>query len=195
MIMDYQMSVPLCIDLDGTLIKTDSLFESFIILIKKNPLYLFLAFLWFLKGIASLKYEIASRAELNPATLPYSKDLLVYLKKEYDSGRKLILVTAADKRIAEAIADYLGIFSQVLASDGRNNLKGQNKSNLLNKLSGSKNYDYVGNDAHDLHVWASARNAIVVNANSRLIRRVQKIATVERIFPSEKNKIFAILKA
>src|SRR3990167_2179078 len=115
---DYYMSVPLCVDLDGTLIKTDLLFESVLHLLKKNPLYFFLIITWLFKGIARLKYEVATRVSLDPATLPYSNNFLSYLKEEHAKGRKLILITAADKKIAEMISNYVGIFSHVLASDG-----------------------------------------------------------------------------
>src|SRR3990167_6569987 len=121
------MSVPLCIDLDGTLIKTDSLPESFLLLIKSNPIYFFVSIFWFFKGIAHFKHEIAKRVTINPAILPYSTAFLTYIKEEYAKGRKLVLITASDKKIANVIADYLVIFSDVLASDGHINLKGYKK--------------------------------------------------------------------
>lgn len=189
------MSVPLCVDLDGTLIKTDSLFESVLYLLKKNPLYLFLMLIWLSKGIAFLKYEIAKRASFDPTTLPYSNNFLAYLKEEYSKGRKLILVTAADKKIAEIISTYLGIFSHVLASDGCNNLKGENKRRLLCEISGDKQYDYAGNDRNDLKVWSSARQAIIVNANHNVIKKAQQLTTIEQIFPREKKILFSFLKA
>lgn len=189
------MSVPLCIDLDGTLIKTDSLFESFLILLKRNPFYLFIAITWLVKGIAYFKQEISKRVTLDPSILPYTNKLLGYLKEEYAKGREIILVTAADKKIAESIANYLGIFSGVLASDGRINLKGDNKRKLLNELYGEKQYDYAGNTKDDLKVWPSARHAIIVNASSGLFKQAQKISNSGKFFPYEHSKFRSFMKA
>src|SRR3990167_3132382 len=189
------MLVPLCVDLDGTLIKTNSLLESFLILIKKNPLCCFVAIGWLLQGIAHLKQEIANRVLLDPAIFPYTSNFLNYLKEEYANGRTLILVTAANKQIAENVANYLGIFSQVLASDENINLKGENKKKILCQMLGEKKYDYAGNDKNDLKVWASARQGIVVNANTHVLQKACQLTDVDKIFFREKNQFFAFLKA
>ena len=189
------VAVPLCVDLDGTLIKSDALFESTLGLLKRNPFNFFLILFWLIKGIAYLKSEVAKRIVLDPTVLPYSKTFLAYLKSEHTQGRKLILVTAADKKLAEAIANYLGIFSQVLASDGRLNLKGETKRRLLCRIVGEKQFDYAGNDKNDLKVWVSARQAIIVNASRQLIKQAHTLVTVERIFPREKKTFYSFLQA
>ena len=72
---------PLCVDLDGTLIHSDLLLESFLALVKQNPLNLFQIPFWLLRGKAALKAEIASRVTLNVATLPYHRELLAWLAR------------------------------------------------------------------------------------------------------------------
>src|SRR3990167_5288422 len=102
--MSEAQSTPLCVDLDGTLIHSDLLLESFLLLIKQNPLFLFLVPLWLLGGKARLKAEIASRVKLNGAALPYSEHFLNWLKAQKAQGREIWLCTASDQRMAQAVA-------------------------------------------------------------------------------------------
>ena len=73
---------PLYVDVDGTLLRTDLLLESIFALLRKNPLFLLRLPLWLLKGKAALKFEVASRVHIDPASLPYREDLLEFLKAE-----------------------------------------------------------------------------------------------------------------
>src|SRR6201987_5373721 len=94
MVNAQETSIPLCVDLDGTLIRTDVLWESLVLLLKHNPLYLLALPFWLLRGRAFMKKQIARRTELNPADLPYHGPFLEYLKSEHGKGRRLILATA-----------------------------------------------------------------------------------------------------
>ena len=177
-----ETSVPLCVDLDGTLIRTDVLWESLMLLLKQNPLYLLALPFWLLRGRAAMKKEIAVRTELDAASLPYHQPFLDYLKAEHRKGRTLILATAADNRLAQNVADHLGIFKDVLASDGQINMRGHNKGNTLSERYGQKGFDYAGNSTVDLPVWQQARHAIVVNANDGLARRAGGLTEVSQVF-------------
>src|SRR5882672_749960 len=110
-----QSTVPLCVDLDGTLINTDLVWESLVRLLRHNPLYVLLVPVWLLAGRARLKDEIAKRADVDPTCLPYNQPLLQYLRSEHRIGRRLILATASDGRLARRVADHLGLFNEVLA--------------------------------------------------------------------------------
>src|SRR5579883_1274797 len=190
-----EISVPLCVDLDGTLIRTDVLWESLALLLKRNPLYLLALPFWLLRGRAFMKKQIAARTELNPADLPYHGPFLEYLRAEHTKGRPLILATAADLRLAQAVADHIGLFSAVLASDGKTNLRGKNKGNTLSERFGKKSFDYAGNSTVDLPVWQQAREAIVVNANDHLAERAGKLTTVGRVFNEPGSFLRALIKA
>ena len=164
---------PLCVDLDGTLIRSDVLLESLLLLLKRNPFYLFLAVFWlFSRGKAGLKAQIAARVTLNPAALPYNKDLLAWLKTERVRGRELWLCTAADEKLAMAVAEHVGLFDGVFGSDGIRNLAGQNKADQLVERFGRGGFDYCGNERRDLAIWRCARGAIVVNAAPALERQL-----------------------
>lgn len=125
---DLQAKPPLCVDLDGTLIKTDLLWESLLVLLKQNPLLMVLLPWWLFKGKAYLKHEIARRVTLDASTLPYDRELIEFLANERREGRELMLATASHVSYAQAVATHLGLFDQrVFGSDRSVNLKGCGK--------------------------------------------------------------------
>ncbi|MDT6941398.1 UbiA family prenyltransferase [Brucella pseudogrignonensis] len=166
--------VPLAVDLDGTLIATDLLWESIFVLLKRNPLYLLLLPVWLFSGKANLKQQIASRISFDVTLLPYRQDFLEYLQHQHASGRRLVLATAAAEPLAEAVAEELGIFEAVFATSGTTNLSSHRKAKALTDQYGAKGFDYAGNDRADLAVFAAAREAVVV-APDRLASRFQKV--------------------
>ncbi len=188
-------SIPLCVDLDGTLIRTDILAESLLLLIKKNPLYIFKLPFWLLKGKAYLKAEIASRISIKPETLPYNTPFLDWLRLKKKEGRRLWLCTATHEIPANAIADYLQIFDGVVATSGARNLSGAAKAKELAEKFSERGFDYCGNEAKDLDVWQAGRGAIVVNGGAGLEKRARKVAQVTEVFPREGSIGRAAVKA
>ncbi len=173
---------PLCVDLDGTLVKTDLLMESVFSLLKSNFLFIFLLPIWLLKGKANLKQQIASRAEINVALLPYHADFVEYLKQQKNQGRRLILTTASNQKYAQQIADHLGLFDEVIASNTQQNLAGQQKSQVLIERFGEKGFVYAGNDYPDLKIWPYASAAILVNPLGNIAKQAQLKYTIEASF-------------
>ena len=176
-----EKQIPLVVDLDGTLIKTDLLWESLVQWLGKNPFGIFPILLWWMRGRAFLKQRLADRVKLDPAKLPFNEKFLAWLHEQKASGRKVILATASDFQAAKPVADHFGIFDEVLASDGRTNLRGANKLKALVDKFGERGFDYAGNSSVDLAVWRGAHAAIVVNARRSVQKRAALCATVERI--------------
>ncbi|MBD9375318.1 UbiA family prenyltransferase [Rhizobium sp. ARZ01] len=166
----HSKEIPLAVDLDGTLVSTDLLWESVFLLLRKNPLFLFLLPIWLLSGKAHLKSEIARRVTLDAAHLPYRQDFLAFLYGQHASGRELVLATAAAEPFAKAVATQLGIFSAVHSTSPSNNLAAQRKASLLSNRYGPKGFDYAGNDHADVAVFEAARNSIVVAPDTRAHR-------------------------
>lgn len=158
-----RVSAPvLCVDLDGTLIRGDVLWECVLILLKTRPAALFLLPFWLLQGRAFLKQQLARRAEVDPSRLPYNQEVIDLIREEKHAGRRIALATAADKNLADAIARYLGFIDEVYASDGRINLKGAAKGALLSQHFAASGFDYVGDSSTDIEVWRHSRAAYVV---------------------------------
>lgn len=185
---------PICVDLDGTLINTDTIIESTIHLIKTKPSNIFLLAVWLLKGKANLKHQIARRASLDVTLLPYNKPLLDWLKKQKQNGRPLILATASDFSLAQKIASHIGIFSRVVASDGHINLSSHKKAQALTTLHGAKQFCYAGNSRADLAVWRVAGSAIVVNGSPSLLKAASQHAPIEKVFPRQPLSFQTIAK-
>lgn len=169
-----QVAIPLAVDLDGTLIATDLLWEGLFLLIRKNPLYLFLVPFWALAGgPARLKCEIADRIQLDAEGLPYRPEVLDWLRAEKAAGRRVILATGTPLPFAEAIAAHLGVFDGVMATERGGNLTAARKCTALSAAYGDGGFDYVGNSRHDLACFDAAREAFVV-APDRAASRWQR---------------------
>lgn len=176
---------PIVVDLDGTLTLTDTLHETVMLLVRDKPLAVFAIPIWLLKGKAHLKAKITDRVCLNPASLPYNSEFLAWLKEQKSAGIQLVLCSATDWRIARGIADHLELFDAVIASDGHTNIAGKSKRAALESAYGVRGYDYAGNSAADIPVWAGAAQAIVVNASDAVETQAAQVATVSQIFPAQ----------
>lgn len=187
-------TVPLCVDLDGTLIKTDLLLESFLALVKANPLNLFRCFAWLLKGKAHLKAEIAKRVDLDIAILPYNEKVLAMLAAERANGREIHLCTAADQILAFKVSEHLGGFGSVFASNGTVNLSSANKCKKLEEAFGHQGFDYIGDSRDDLAVWKSSRNGYVTSTG-RILKAALGVNSNVQSIDSNNISIGKVLKA
>jgi len=192
--MSDNNNYPLIVDLDGTLIRSDLLIESFMLLLKSNPLNFFLVFIWLFKGKANLKAQIARRVDIPVEWLPYNQELIAYLNKQKEQGRQIILATASHKRYAHSVANHLGIFDDVLATEDNLNLSGSAKRTALTERFGEKQYVYAGNAPVDLKVWSHCHQAIVV-APAGLARQAETLCPVELHLTPPKAGIKTFIKA
>jgi len=188
-------AVPLVIDLDGTLIRTDLLQESALKLLLTRPLQALQMPLWLAQGKAVLKRRIAERVVLEADHLPYQPELLDWIRSERDSGRRIVLCTASDQRYAQAVADHLGLFDEVIASDGQTNVSAQRKAERLVARFGERGFDYAGNSRDDLPVWRRARQAVVVNATDAVRTGAAQCTVVAREFARPRSSPLLLLRA
>lgn len=189
-------AIDLVVDLDGTLIATDLLWESTFQLLKQNMLYLFLLPIWALTGKGNLKHQISLRVAIDPTVLPYRGDFIAYLREEHRKGRRLVLATGAARRFAESIAAHLGFFDAVYATDGTRNLTSAHKTKFLLETFGNVKFAYAGNSKADVPVFNAASEAVVV-APDRAAAKWQR-AHSARLFEAPKTNwktFFKMLRA
>jgi 4-hydroxybenzoate polyprenyltransferase len=179
LISSFPSHLPLCVDLDGTLIQTDLLIETTIQLLRKDFTTIFFLGPWLWKGKAFLKDQIARRIEFDPGTLPYNPDVLRCLQEAHARGQTVILATASDLRLANSIAKHLGIFSEVFASDAKKNLSGRLKREALTQRFGEKGYFYLGNAPVDTDVLAHAASGLIIRSNVSRGRAILKAMRVQ----------------
>ena len=186
--------VPLCVDLDGTFILSDVLWESVVQLWNKPATAI--RAVWALRhGKAAMKSVLAEEVAIDPAALPYREDLLAFLRSQHKAGRHLVLVTATHRIVAEQVADYLGIFDGVMATEGKLNLGGERKKKALVAAYGVGGFDYVGDHLKDLAIFSVARLSLLADPSDRLREKTAKAGKVDMIFEHKRRWSKVILRA
>jgi len=167
-------SVPLCVDLDGTLVKTNTLLECVLRLVKTNPGTLWRLPLWLPRGQAYVWGKVGPLAGLDVGRLPLRAEVVELIRAEGVAGRQIVLVTGAHQAVAAPIAERVGGFHETLATSAGTHLVGARKAELLVGRFGAGGFDYAGDSSRDLPVWRQARQAIVVNGSAGLIRKLRR---------------------
>ena len=184
------------VDLDGTLVKSDTLVDSLLVMARTRPLRLLGLPRRLFHGKAAFKAYVAQQVALDVAHLPYNRQLLAFLTEERARGRALYLATGADGRLAGRVAEHLGIFTGVLASDGLINLTGNHKLAALRSRLGVGDFDYVGNETADLPLLERAAEPLLANPSPRLVRKL-KARGIDpvRTFEDRRRPFAALVKA
>ncbi|WP_049824387.1 UbiA family prenyltransferase [Desulfurivibrio alkaliphilus] len=168
--------LPLFVDLDNTLILGDTLWESFAMLVRQNPVAALTALFSLLRGRAAFKRTVARQAPFFPDLLQYNDQVVAFVCQEAALGRPTVLATAADARIADAVAAHLGCFTRVIASDGTRNLKGHRKLEVIaafaEEATGKKAFDYIGDSRADRPIWQAAGRALVVAGDQATAQQI-----------------------
>jgi 4-hydroxybenzoate polyprenyltransferase/phosphoserine phosphatase len=193
--LDIATLPALCVDLDGTLVKSDTLHDSALAVARHRPRELVNLPGWLAQGKAALKRHLANTIQLDVAHLPYNRELLQYLEQQRATGRPLYLATAADADTANRIAAHLGIFTGVLASDGQLNLAGKNKLAAFQSRFGD-NFSYIGNALPDLPLLQHCQEPMVANPSPGLRAALRKAhITPVRTFDERVSPLKAWLRA
>ncbi len=185
----------LVVDLDDTLLRTDVLYESVWACASKSLLNLLAALSHLVFGRARFKAWLSRYATPDASQLPYNDDVLGYIGSWREQGGKVALVTATDQSVASAVANHLGLFDEVHGSDGARNLKGNAKAKFLVERYGASNYDYIGDAAADIPVWASAEKAITVGLSRPTQKRVRSLGGEVLHLPARKAGLNMYFKA
>lgn len=173
--MSNSISQPtLYVDLDGTVIKTDLLHESILLLLKKNFFLALLIPIWLLKGKANLKHQLAKRVHIPVELLPLNTQFYDHLKEEVERGRNIVLISASSQVVVRQVSDHLGLFIDAMGSDEDHNLKSKNKLTRILQLDPGGEFIYAGNSKADIAVWLEASEVILVNCKRSLAAGLQQ---------------------
>ena len=185
----------LFVDLDGTLIRTDLLFESLLLLIRRNPLYLAVIPFWLLRGRAWLKHQLARRVKIDPAGLPYNEEFLAWLRVQRAGGRTITLISASNQSYVSAVADHVGLFDAAVGSDEKTNLKALNKLRRIEEIGRGEQFAYAGDSRADLPIWARAGQILLVNAGPSVHSRIENSPAEVLRFDSTPTLFGPLLRA
>lgn len=178
------MSVPLVVDLDGTLIDGDTLHLSLAALARGRPWLIPVLPLVVFSGRARFKAFVSNRVTLDAASLPYRTEVVAFVTDERRTSRPILLATAAHRRIADAVAAHLGLFDSVIATDGSHNAKGTGKLASIRAHLGEAPFDYVGDSMADVPVFRAARRSYLVCPDTALQDAVKVGCRVAAVFPA-----------
>lgn len=188
-------SRPLIVDLNGTLLKSDFLIEQIFAFLKRNPLRLFSILAWLVRGRCYLKAGLAGAVDLDVSRLPYDQTVLAWLREQRLECTSVILATATHERQAQRIREHLGLFDDVMATNSERNLSSTRKRDALIERFGRGGFDYVGNSAADLPVWAAAHDAYLVNPEPGVERRARREARVRRVTRTNRSWAGSLMRA
>ncbi len=188
------LPTPLVVDVDGTLIGGNLLFEGISRVLGSSPFKFLLLPFWLLAGRASLKRQVAQAASLPVSTLVLNSAVLKEIELAKAGGQAVWLASGADESAVRPLAEYVGA-SGVLASDGSVNLVGQAKADRLTDRFGEGGFDYIGNERRDLAVWRVSRRAVGVNLSTRLVRRLGALASDFRLLPGNDGRPIDYLRS
>jgi 4-hydroxybenzoate polyprenyltransferase len=186
---------PLCVDLDGTLVATDTLLESLLELLKTAPWKLFALLAAWMGGRPKLKRFMVQNAPVDPVTLPYREEVLDEIRRAREDGRRVVLVTASDQGTADAIASHVQLFDEAIGSDGENNLKASRKAEYLVSRFGVGGFQYIGDSPADLPVWKAANEAIMVWPSPSTRRAAERSVPKVNVLSERPSKWKAMVKA
>lgn len=175
-------TVPLCVDLDGTLIRGDLLHQSLFALLGDRPGRVWRLPGWLAAGKAALKHRLADEVEIDATRLPYRPEVLDWLRAQKAAGRTLVLATASHARYAQAVADHLGLFDRVIASDADTNRRGVRKIAAIRAAVGDT-FDYVGDSDADVPLVDACRRITLVEPTAALRAAAEGADKIERVFP------------
>ncbi len=162
------------LDVDGSLLKTDLLFESFWAALGRHPVLCLLAVFTLALNKPGLKARLAGLAALDVTLLPLNQTVLDLAHHAQSEGREVILASGSSADLVAALSARVGLGGGHMGSDGQINLTGARKAEKLTARFGVKGFDYVGNSRADIPVWRAAHSGYVVGLRGRLRRYLAK---------------------
>lgn len=182
--MSKENDLPLCVDLDGTLIKSDTLQYTLVKYLQLWPHKILNIFIWLMRGRAHLKAMLAKHIKIDAHTFAYNPQFLSWLKAQSQNGRALFLVTASDQKAAQAFSQFIPIFQDTMASNGSINLRAGAKAQALIDRFGRHQFAYAGNSKDDLTVWQNCGQIIAVNTPKKIFLQAKHLNTPFLVFDS-----------
>lgn len=187
-------AVPLCVDLDGTLLRTDTLLECLVLLMKEQPLSLLFVPFWVFRGKSYLKAMCAQRVNFVGKSFPYNSDVVSFIESQ-DPSREIVLITGANQSLANSISEDCGLFDKVAGSSEQLNLTGNNKLQWLVEQYGENGFDYIGNDKDDLKIWPHARKAMAVSTPNGIQKSAERLGiSLRQVFSEKKTGLMSYAK-
>jgi 4-hydroxybenzoate polyprenyltransferase len=183
---------PLCVDLDGALVRGDVLWEALALFLRKRPWLILVAPFWLMRGRESLEREVLRRTTVDPASLPYRAELVERLREDAAKGRRLVLLSTAGEPVAKAVADHLGLFDDVVANEPRSSAVERRRA--LEARFGALGFDYISASLADLALTTGASRGFLVGASRRAQAQVKDLGGRVEVMSPRRSRLAALVK-
>jgi len=187
-------STPLLVRNEGVLVETDLLWESFYLLLKRNPFVLIWLPYWLFRGTAFTAQQIMDRVMPSVEYLPYNRQLIGYLQEQHRNGRELVLVTSLSKEYAQRISCHLGFFKSVLSREELLSTVDPKKSKNDLPDSAPVDFVYVCREVEDINLCGNG-NVVLVNPDQSTLYTIRNQCNIEQVIVSSKGGLFKYIQA
>ncbi len=167
-------AIALVLDVDGSLLKTDMLFESFWAALGRHPWLCLISVFTLIFNRPALKKRMAELAGLNISLLPLRKEIVTLAEDAKEAGRTVILASGSNEVLVQALSDRLGLVEPAMASNGQINLTRGTKAKALEARFGKRGFEYVGDSEADIKVWQAGVGGYIIAPTAKLLRQVSK---------------------
>ncbi len=185
------------IDLDDTLIRTDTLFTLLVKCLRQRPLYFFVLIKELLLcGRSALKNRLSAEFPIDTETLPY-RSSIINLCTEHKSKsplNKVILASAADQSIVNNVAIKLNFFDISLGSTRELNLKSAKKLEAIQKIIQNQPFTYVGDSSADIPIWKVSSRGILINPSTKVVQAVKSMGIPFEVIRDRPNLLTLVAK-
>jgi len=185
----------LYVELDDTLLATNTFLESLLLLLKRNPFFLFLIPIWTLRGLKHFQQQIAKRVNLDVSILPYRQHVIAHLQDETKQGRVLVLISGWNLKIGHAVSNHLKIFSGIVLRNDLQNLFRHPHVQTLKPQLGQQDFDYMTHSQTKSQIWKIAQKVILVDSPNRVFSHIPKDGSIQVLNQDKTNTFPLVLKA
>lgn len=166
--------IPLVVDVDGTLVRTDLLHEASLLFLANHPFESPRLALWLARGKATLKSQLAQRVSPNVERLPLRDETLARIREAQAVERPVYLASASEESYVARLADSIGGITGTFATTPERNLAGAAKADCLVDAFGAKGFDYIGDHPVDVPVWQQSRRQLIVARSGGFETRMRR---------------------
>lgn len=175
--------VPLVLDIDGTLLRTDLLYETFWAALGHDFASTVRVALSNFRDPECLKHDLTAIARPQIELLPVRQDIVEMARSAVAAGRAVHLVSASHQNLVDELADHLGLPGPHFGSQPNCILTDATKASFLEEQFGKGAYDFAGNARAGLNSWKGPRKIIAVGPSPAVQLQVAETQRAIRILP------------
>ena len=188
--------LPLVVDLEGALLRSNMLFELLVSALSVAPAQTVLAVKELSKGPYLFSRRLSEIAELDVETVPVREDFALFLRQESAAGREIYLISAEDQSIVEKISKRFAFFRTLdCQTRARGVTTATEKPAFLAKRF-PDGFVYAGCGTDDVFRSDAAKGAVIISNDHSICEALRADGKIiEGIFSQQTSQGLAWLQA